>query len=148
MPVNAQIGEGTRIMHPELVNLYGCKIGQKCMIGCFVEVGPGVIIGDWCRIQSMCFIPEGIHIGDNVFVGPGTVFLNDKYPPDPGFAKKYQTVVEDNVVIGGCVVVLPNVRLGRGCRIGAGAIVTRDVKAMEIVKGLPARETTGGWPTG
>lgn len=141
MPIREDVvvGEGTKIWHPELVNLYGCKIGKDSVIGCFVEIGPGVIIGDRCRIQSMVYIPSGIIIGNNVFIGPGTIFLNDKYPPSLKLSKPPSTIVHDDVVIGGGVLILPGLTLGVGCMIGAGAVVTKDVSPFKTVVGVPAR---------
>ena len=140
MPVKANIGDGTNIWNPDLVNIYGCSIGKNCSIGTFVEIGPNVIIGDGCRVQSFCFIPEGVIIGNNVFIGPGAMFMNDKHPPSHGkwrFLKK--TIVEDNVTIGGGAIILPGVTLGKGCFIGAGAVVTKNTNSKGVYIGVPAR---------
>lgn len=138
MPVDAIMGEDTIIHHPELVNIYGCRIGERCSIGCFVEIGKGVIIGNDCSIQSNVYIPKGVTIGNNVFMGPGVTFLNDKRPPSYG--KHWRnTIVEDHVSIGGGAVILPGVTLREGCLIGAGAVVTKNVDEREIVIGVPAR---------
>ena len=78
--VDTVIGEGTKIWHPELVNLYGCTIGENCNIASFVEIGPEVVVGDRCRIQSFSFIPKGVILGNDVFIGPNVTFTNDKHP--------------------------------------------------------------------
>lgn len=133
------IGNGTKIWHPELVNLFGCSIGNFCNIGCFVEIGPGVKIGDRCRIQSMVYICSGVTIEADVFIGPGTVFLNDKYPPSPKPFVPEEIVVKQSAIIGGGVLILPGIVIGECARIGAGAVVTKDVAPGEIVVGVPAR---------
>jgi acetyltransferase-like isoleucine patch superfamily enzyme len=139
MGVDAKIGDGTNIWHPDLVNIYGCFIGKNCSIAAFVEIGPRVVIGDECRIHAFCFIPEGVVIGNNVFVGPRVTFLNDKYPPSYGKWRSVQTVVEDEVSIGGGAVILPGIVLGRRCLIGAGSVVTKDVLPGMQVVGVPAK---------
>lgn len=140
MPVSkVKMGAGTKIWHPELVNIYGCTIGEDCNIGCFVEIGPEVVIGHRCRIQSNVFIPKGVEIGDDVFIGPGVIFLNDKYPPSKGEWACIRTYVKDKAVIGGGVLILPGITLGEECLIGAGAVVTKDVKPKNTVAGVPAR---------
>jgi len=139
MPVDAIIGKGTKIWHPELVNIYGCRIGDDCNIGSFVEIGPDVEIGNRCKIQSKVFIPKGVTIGDDVFIGPGVIFLNDKHPPSKGEWLAVKTFVEDGVAIGGGALILPGIKLGKGCVIGAGAVVTKDVQPYMTVIGVPAR---------
>ena len=140
MPVKADIGDGTNIWNPDLVNIYGCSIGKNCSIGTFVEIGPNVIIGNECSVQSFCFIPEGVIIGNNVFIGPGAMFMNDKYPPSHGKWRSFKkTIVEDNVTIGGGVVILPGVTLGKGCFIGSGAVVTKNTNPKGVYVGVPAK---------
>jgi len=140
MTVEANIGKGTKIWHPDLVNIYGCSIGKNCSIGAFVEIGSQVIIGDGCRIQTFCFIPEGVIIDNNVFVGPRVMFLNDKHPPSHGkWRSSKKTIVEDNVTIGGGAIILPGVTLGKGCLIGAGALVTKNTNPKGVYVGVPAR---------
>ena len=142
MPIwtDVKIGKGTKIWHPELVNIYGCRIGDDCNIGSFVEIGPDVEIGNRCKIQSKVFIPKGVTIGDDVFIGPGVIFLNDKHPPSKGNWLAVKTFVEDGVAIGGGALILPGVKLGKGAIIAAGAVVTRDVEQYSIVGGVPAKK--------
>ena len=77
---DVKLGKNVIIFHPELVNLYGCEIGDNCKIGTFVEIRKDVKIGRNCKIQAGAFIPEKVTIEDNVFIGPHVVFTNDKYP--------------------------------------------------------------------
>ena len=127
--------------NPQLVNAYGCFLDEDVKVGSFVEIGPRVVFGAGTNISCFCFIPEGVAIKKNCFIGPRVTFLNDKYAPSHGKWREEDsyTVVEDNVSIGGGAVILPGVVLGKGCRIGAGAIVTRSVPAGMTVVGNPAR---------
>jgi UDP-2-acetamido-3-amino-2,3-dideoxy-glucuronate N-acetyltransferase len=149
MPVrkDCEIHPSTKIWQPDLVNLYGCKIGKDCNIGAFVEIGNGVVIGDRCKIQAHAFITTGVTLGNDVFIGPGVRFLNDKYAPSEGdWQNTWKTTVEDNVSIGGGAVINPGVTLGAGCLIGSGTVVTKDVQPGRIVVGNPAaplRKTVG-----
>lgn len=129
-------------------NLYGCRIGDRTRIGAFVEIQAGVSIGAACKISSHSFICEGVEIHDDVFVGHGVLFINDKYPrstTDEGVPKAagdwplLRTVVERGAALGSGVVILGGVRIGARALVGAGAVVTRDVPAGEIVAGVPAR---------
>ena len=134
------VGTNTKIWQPDLVNLFGCKIGENCNIGAFVEIGSGVTIGNNCKIQAFCYIPENIIIGNNVFLGPRVTFTNDKYPPSSKDVwKKYKTIVEDGVSIGAGSIILSGIIIGKNARIGSGAVVTRDVKPNDLVYGVPAR---------
>lgn len=132
------VGKNTKIWHPHLSNIYGCKIGSSCNIGALVEIRKNVIIGDNCKIQAFVFIPEGIVIGDNVFIGPHVCFTNDKYPRVVGEWEILQTVVEDNVSIGAGAVICPGVHIGRHAMIGAGTVVTKDIPPYELWYGNPA----------
>jgi UDP-2-acetamido-3-amino-2,3-dideoxy-glucuronate N-acetyltransferase len=129
-------------------NLYGCVIGSGTRIGPFVEIQRDVTIGSLCKVQSHTFICEGVAIEDEVFVGHGVVFVNDKYPRATGATGRLQTaddwelaptVVERGASIGSGAVVLGGVRVGERAMIGAGAVVTRDVPPAGTVAGNPAR---------
>ena len=139
MPVrDVELGARTQILHPDLVNLYECRIGSDCRIGPFVEIQRDVSIGDACQIQSHSFVCSKVRIGNGVFVGHGVMFVNDRYPPRFESRDWDEIVVEDNVAIGSNATILP-VRIGANSIIGAGAVVTRDVPANSIATGNPAR---------
>lgn len=141
------IHTSTKIWHPELVNIYGnCKIGENCNIAAFVEIGPGVIIGNNVSVAAHCFIPEGVTIEDDCFIGPGVVFCNDKYPPS---SKKFwkPILVKRMSSIGARSVILPGVTIGEGALIGAASVVTRDVQNGTTVFGHPAKKRLrNSWP--
>ncbi|WP_316229344.1 acyltransferase [Bradyrhizobium sp. SZCCHNR1070] len=141
------LGAGVRVLKPDLVNLYGCTIGDETRIGPFVEIQAGATVGARCKIQSHCFICEGVRIGDEVFVGHGVMFTNDLWPratDDEGHLlgaddwSLKATVIGNKASIGSGAVLLP-VRIGEGALVAAGAVVTRDVADFAIVAGNPAR---------
>lgn len=129
-------------------NLYGCTIGTGTRIGPFVEVQRGATIGERCKIQSHTFVCDGVHLDDEVFVGHGVVFINDKQPSattDEGALQAeadwtlVPTFVEHRASIGSGAVIMAGVRIGAGALVGAGAVVTQDVRSGETVAGVPAR---------
>lgn len=142
MPIkNCKIRKGVTIHHPDLVNLYGCKIGENSSIGAFTEIGEGVIIGRNTRIGAFCFIPSGVRIGHNCFIAPRVTFMNDSYPPAPKetFVPE-KTEICDGVVIGAGSKILPGVRIEENCKVGAGSVVTKDVTIPNCwYRGNPAR---------
>jgi acetyltransferase-like isoleucine patch superfamily enzyme len=150
MSIAASVALGAHVVihHPELVNLYGCTIGDETRIGAFVEVQKGVAIGARCKIQSHCFICEGVTIADEVFVGHGVVFINDRYPRAtidgrPQTEADWQIVasrVEHGASIGSGAVIGCGVTIGPHALVGAGALVLHDVPAYAIVVGNPARQ--------
>jgi acetyltransferase-like isoleucine patch superfamily enzyme len=134
------VGNNTKIWHKEKSNIYGDSlIGHDCNIGAMVEIRGDVVIGNDCKIQAFVFIPEGIRIGNNVFIGPHVCFTNDKYPTASGDWELLYTIVEDDVNIGANATILPGITLGKGCTIGAGSVVTKDVPAGATVVGNPAK---------
>ena len=149
MPISSDVrlGEGVMIFHAELVNLYGCQIGAGTKIGAFVEIQKGVVVGERCKISSHSFVCEGVTIEDDVFVGHGVVFINDRYPratADGRLQTEADWVVVPTRVgrgasIGSGAAVLCGVTIGEEALIGAGAVVTRDVPAGTTVAGVPAR---------
>ena len=150
MPVESDVrlGSGVIIFHPELVNLYGCQIGDGTRIGTFVEIQKNALIGKNCKISSHSFICEGVEIEDEVFIGHGVKFINDLYPHATteegnlqGEAdwKVLRTLVRARASIGTNATILPNLSIGRGAMIGAAALVVADVPDHAIVAGAPAR---------
>lgn len=140
-------GEGV-VVHP-FTNLYGCQIGDGSRIGPFVEVQRGARIGARCKVQSHTFVCDGVEIRDEVFVGHGVVFVNDRLPrattPDgelvgDGDWTLERTVVERAATIGSGATILCGVRIGEGALVGAGAVVTKDVDPGAVVAGNPARK--------
>jgi acetyltransferase-like isoleucine patch superfamily enzyme len=139
MPIkNVKLGKNVKIPFPELVNLYGCRIGDNCMIGPFVEIQKGVKIGNNTRVQSHSFICSKVIIGKEVFIGHGVMFINDRYPVHKNSKDWQKTVVGDKAVIGSNATILP-CRIGNGALIGAGATVTCLVEKNRIVAGNPAK---------
>jgi acetyltransferase-like isoleucine patch superfamily enzyme len=142
------VGFGDRVTVYSFTNLYGCAIGDDTRIGTFVEIQRGVVIGARCKIQSHTFVCDGVTVEDEVFVGHGVMFVNDKTPRATAESGGLQTdddwtllrtVVERGASIGSGAVVLGGVRIGAGALVGAGAVVTRDVPAGSVVAGVPAR---------
>lgn len=135
---DCKIGKNTKVW--SFVNLYGCEIGDNCMIGAFVEIQKGVKIGNNVRVQSHAFICEGVTIEDNVFIGHGVMFTNVKHPSMRTYPNKpiLKTLVKEGAIIGSNATILP-VTIGKNAVIGAGAVVTKNVPANTIVAGNPAR---------
>lgn len=140
---------GQSVVVHSFVNLYGCRVGSRTRIGTFVEVQRGAEIGAACKIQSHTFICDGVRIEDEVFVGHGVTFVNDKLPRATTGDGALQTeddwellttVVERGATIGSGATILGGVRIGRGATVGSGAVVTKDVAAGQTVAGNPARE--------
>jgi len=161
MPVAGDVvlGEDVLIPQPDLVNLYGCTIGRATRIGPFVEIQRGVTVGERCKISSHSFICTGVTIEDEVFIGHGVMFTNDRYPravngdgspQTPADWTLIPTRVRRGASIGTHATILPGVTIGVGAMVGAGAVVTGDVPDYAIVAGVPARmvgdvrESVGG----
>jgi UDP-2-acetamido-3-amino-2,3-dideoxy-glucuronate N-acetyltransferase len=140
------LGRDVAIFH--FVNLYGCEIGDSTKIGSFVEIQKGVRIGRNCKISSHTFICEGVTVEDEVFIGHGVQFINDKYPRATSVSGQLQTeadwVVEPTIVrraasIGTGATILGHIEIGERAIVGAGSVVTRNVPPHTIVAGNPAR---------
>ena len=149
MPISADVklGQRVKIPRPDLVNLYGCSIGDDTKIGSFVEIQKRASIGERCKISSHTFVCEGVTIQDEVFVGHGVMFTNDRYPRATTAGRPQTeddwtavpTLVKRGASIGSGVVILCGRTIGEGALVGAGAVVTRDVPDFGLVYGVPAR---------
>src|SRR5438309_1290789 len=148
MPIapDVKLGERVQIYHPSLVNLYGCTVGDDTKIGTFVEIQKNACVGARCKISSHSFICEGVTIEDEVFVGHGVMFINDKFPrattndgqlQGPAHWKVEPTRICRRASIGSNATILCGLTVGEGATIGAGAVVTQDVPAKAIVGGVP-----------
>ncbi len=133
------MGEKTIIYHPELSNIHPeSTIGDECKIHSHVWIGKDVKIGNRCKIEAFTFIPDGVTIEDNVFLGPRVTFTNDKYPPSNGRGWS-KTLVKTGASLGASATILPGVTIGKNAVVGAGAVVTKDVADDTTVVGVPAR---------
>jgi acetyltransferase-like isoleucine patch superfamily enzyme len=143
---DVKVGERTRIF--AFVNLYGCEIGEDSKIGAFVEIQKGARIGNACKVSSHTFICEGVTLEDEVFVGHGVTFINDRFPRATTGGGKLQTeadwkcvstLVKRGASIGSGATILCGLTIGEQAIVGAGSVVTKDVPAGAIVAGNPAR---------
>lgn len=150
MPIadNVHLGANVRIFQPDLVNLYGCQVGDDTKIGAFVEIQKNAEIGARCKISSHSFICEGVSIEDGVFIGHGVMFINDRYPratnPDGSLQTEADWNVEPTRVkrgasVGSGATVMSGVTIGECALVGAGAVVTKDVPPFAVAVGVPAR---------
>jgi UDP-2-acetamido-3-amino-2,3-dideoxy-glucuronate N-acetyltransferase len=139
---------GRNVRFVGFVNLYGCEIGDDCMIGPFVEIQKGVVIGRRVKIQSHSFLCTGVTVHDEVFIGHGVMFINDRVPRATNAAGGSKgesdwvceaTVVERGASIGSNATILGGVTIGARALVGAGSVVTKDVPAGAVVAGNPAR---------
>lgn len=145
---DVHIGRDVVIPHPELVNLYGCFIGDGCKIASFVEIQRDVRLGRNVKVLPFAFIPSGVTIEDGVFIGPHACFTNDRYPSavdDEGellTAEGWQmmrTQVGRGASIGANATILCGVTIGEGAMVAAGSVVTKDVPPHSMAVGVPAR---------
>ncbi len=143
---DVKLGEGVRLS--KFINLYGCSIGEGTKIGAFVEIQKNARVGKNCKISSHSFLCEGVEIEDNVFIGHGVMFINDRYPRAINGEGSLQTetdwtvertVIRKGASIGSGATLLSNVTVGENAMVGAGSVVTRDVPANAVAAGNPAR---------
>ena len=149
MPIiNTELGKNVTITNESLVNIYECSIGDNTKIGPFVEIQKNVTIGKNCKVSSHAFICEGVKIESNVFIGHGVIFINDRFPNatnEDGSMKRENdwilenTRVEEGASIGSGTIILCGLTIGSNSRIGAGSVVTKNVKSNSTVFGNPAK---------
>lgn len=139
---------GQRVKVFAFTNLYGCEIGDDTKIGAFVEIQKGARVGCRCKISSHSFLCEGVTVEDEVFIGHGVTFINDRYPKSTNADGSPQTeadwkcigtTVKRRASIGSGATILCGVVIGEGATVGAGSVVTKDVAAGTVVAGNPAR---------
>src|SRR5258706_2982178 len=152
MPIAASVRLGRNVMihHPDLVNLYGCQVGDDTRVGAFVEIQKNATIGALCKISSHTFICEGVEIGDEVFVGHGVMFINDLYPRATAAGglqteadwKVVPTYVRKGASIGSGAVILGGITIGDRALLRAAARVTDNVPpAAHLAAAPPLRPT-------
>ena len=143
---DVKLGQDVKIY--AFVNLYGCEIGDDTKIGTFVEIQKGARIGNRVKVSSHSFICEGVTIEDEVFIGHGVMFINDKYPRATTGAGQLQTeqdwtvtptLIKHGASIGSNATILCGVTVGENAIVGAGSVVTRDVPSGVVIAGSPAR---------
>jgi len=143
---DVKMGQGVKVF--AFVNLYGCEIGDDTKIGTFVEIQKGARIGKRVKVSSHTFICEGVTIEDEVFVGHGVMFINDKYPHSTTDSGQLQTeadwvctptLIKRGASLGSNATILCGVTVGENAIVGAGSVVTHDIPAGAIVAGNPAR---------
>lgn len=133
------LGKNVRIFNPDLVNLFGCEIGDESFVGPFVEITRGVVVGRRCKIESHTYLCDGVRVEDDVFISHGAMFTNDLYPRTDRQPVWLKTFVKRGAAIGTNATILAGVTIGEHAVVGAGAVVTKDVPSYSIVAGNPAR---------
>lgn len=146
--VASDVTLGKNVRLSKFINLYGCEIGDETKIGAFVEIQKNARIGRCCKVSSHTFICEGVVIEDQVFIGHGVMFINDRYPRATTVDGSLQTeadwkveptVIKKGASIGSGATILSNTKIGENAIVGAGSVVTKDVPPNAIVTGNPAR---------
>ena len=125
-----------KVWQPDKTVILDAKIGEDTVIHAFVWIGNNVKIGSRCKIQAFCFIPDGVTLEDDVFLGPSVVMTNDKRPPSGNWSK---TLIKKGASIGANSTIICGVTIGENAMIGAGSVVTKDVPANEVWFGNPCK---------
>jgi UDP-2-acetamido-3-amino-2,3-dideoxy-glucuronate N-acetyltransferase len=131
---NVQLGKDVVIWNYVVIG-DNTKIGDRTRIGSFCDIGKYVTTGRNCNVQAHVTISNDCELGNNVFIGPNSSLLNDKFPYSKCLTP---SIVKDNVIVGGCVTILPSVTVNENSVIAAGSVVTKDVPSGTVVKGVPA----------
>lgn len=141
---NCLIGEGTKIWHFSHI-MEDSIIGKNCNLGQNVVISPKVIIGDNVKIQNNVSVYTGVEVEKNVFIGPSVVFTNIKNPrAEINRRKLYiKTLIKEGATLGANSTIVCGITLGKYSFIGAGAVVTKDIKDYALVVGNPAKQI--GW---
>ena len=138
---NVDYGKNVKVIEPS--NIYDCTLGDNVFVGPFVEIQKGVKIGNNTKIQSHTFICELVEIGEDCFIGHSVVFINDLFssggPAQGNQALWKKTLIENNVSIGSNATILP-VHIASNVVIGAGSVVTKDIKEAGVYCGNPAKK--------
>ena len=137
------ISNTTKIWHRELSNIQDCEIGEDCVIHSHVWIGNNVKIGNRVKIQAFTFIPDGVTIEDDVFIGPRVTFTNDRDLDIKGKDFWKPTLVKKGAKLGASVTVLPGITIGENTKIGAGSVVTKDIPPNVVACGVPAKIHAG-----
>jgi UDP-2-acetamido-3-amino-2,3-dideoxy-glucuronate N-acetyltransferase len=145
---DVRLGQNVNIPHPELVNLYGCTIGDGSKIASFVEIQRGVVLGKNVKVEAFAFIPSGVTIEDGAFIGPHVCFTNDRVPSAVDEQGRLlgaddwsvvPTLVKRGASIGANATIVCGVTIGERALVGANSTVTRDIPPDSLVVGSPAR---------
>jgi len=145
---DVSLGRNVVVPHPELVNLYGCRIGDGSKIASFVEIQRGVVLGKNVKVEAFAFIPTGVTIEDGAFIGPHVCFTNDRYPRavsddgkplGPDDWQVLPTLVKRGAAIGANATIVCGVTIGEAAMVGAGSTITHDVPDHSLVLGSPGR---------
>lgn len=136
---NVVLGENVRIFNEDLVNIFGCIIGDNAFVGPFVEITRNTIIGKNSTIESHSFLCDSVTLEDDVFIGHGAMFTNDLYPRVNTQVEYFPTLVKKGAAIGTNATIIAGVTIGTYSIIGAGAVVTKDIPDYSIAVGNPAK---------
>lgn len=140
---DVKFGKNVNIFDENLVNIFGCEIGNETFVGPFVEITKGAVIGKKCIIESHSFICNYVKIEDNVFISHGVMFTNDLYPKcnRQGSYRRYytKTLIKNGVSIGSNSTIVAGITIGKHSIIGAGSVVTKNVPSFSIAVGNPAK---------